>query len=397
MQKQKLYRNLPDTPGVYIMKDREKKILYIGKAANLKRRVSSYFTRPHDARIERMVQKIDSVGYRRTDSALEALILEAQLIKKHEPPFNIREKDGKSFLYIEITKEKFPRVRLVRGTAPEEGKRYGPFVSAGQAREAFRILRKIFPWNMHPEKEVGSQSRPCFDAQIGLCPGTCVGGVDRKEYAKTIRNLKFFLSGKKKTVLKNLEKDMVEAGKKLEFEKAEHIKRRLFALNHIQDIAFIRKPEEISGKKRIEGYDVSNMSGRDAVGVMVVFEGGAPFKSGYRKFGIKSVSGADDVAMMHEVLIRRFRHPEWKFPDLVLVDGGVAQVNTAKKIIRESGLEIPVVGIAKGPRRDKNEIVGKIPPGVEKETLVRVRDEAHRFAISFHRKRRSGTFIPKGI
>ena len=388
-----LYNRLPVTPGVYILKDSGNRILYIGKAGNLKRRVSSYFLKPHDSRIDLMVQKIRKFSYRRTDSALEALILESKLIKKHNPPFNIREKDDTSFLFFEITNDEFPCVKLVRGRTKPAGERFGPFVSAGQAREAGKILRRIFPWNTHSAKQIGKLSQKCFDAQIGLCPGTCVGEISQKEYMKNIRNIKLFLSGRKKQVIKNLEKEMKEKSKNLHFEDAEKIKKQIFALNHIQDTAFVTERGMRGGKeaeKRVEGYDISNISGTNAVGVMVVFEDGKMKKSEYRKFTIKTVKGSDDVAMLREVLSRRFKHKEWRYPDLVLVDGGVAQVNMARKETK-----IPVLGIAKGPTRKKNEFVGKIPSWIKEESLIQIRDEAHRYAIAFHRKRRSDTFIQK--
>ncbi len=421
------YKKLPDTPGVYIMKDTYGDILYVGKAGNLRRRVSSYFERPHDVRIERLVGKISTIDHRETDSALEALILEAELIKQWMPPFNVREKDDKSFLYVEISKEKFPRVLLVRGKDAERGRRYGPFTSASNARQALRILRKIFPWNTHDPEKIGKFLRPCFDYEVGLCPGTCVGAVTREEYTKNIDRLKLFLEGKKKSVIKSFENDMAAASKKLEFEKAEKLRRQCFALKHIRDTAFIADseiimPEERSGSfagragtgagtasapYRIEGYDISNISGTDAVGSMVVFEDGKPNTNEYRKFKIRSIFKPNDVGMLTEVLERRFhRHavnlrpkewsgtaPDaWTLPNLILIDGGIGQANAAKKVIMHAGLRIPILGIAKGSERKRNDIIGAIPKGVTKETLIRVRNEAHRFAIGYHkalRRRRS--------
>ena len=393
------YKKLPDTPGVYLMKDDEGRLLYVGKAANLRRRVSSYFERPHDVRIEALVARIETIDYRQTDTALEALILEAELIKSLRPPFNVREKDDKSFLYIEITRDKFPRVLLVRGKNLEHGVRFGPFTSASNAREATRILRRIFPWSTHDPERVGQFGRPCFDYEIGLCPGTCVGAISRGDYIKNIERLKLFLEGKKKRVLKALEREMGSASRKTEFEKAEKLRRQIFALRHIRDTALISDSEVLalparSGahdvSHRIEGYDISNISGTSAVGSMVVFENNQPNKNEYRKFRIKTISTPNDVGMLTEVLTRRFSRAidkgSWPLPDLVLVDGGVAQGNAARRVLRATGFgKIPLVAIAKGAERKRNDILGAIPQWTDKKTLIRVRDEAHRFAVKYHK------------
>ncbi|MDO8537142.1 MAG: GIY-YIG nuclease family protein, partial [bacterium] len=326
MNKRNFHKNLPDTPGVYLMKDAAGHVLYIGKAANLKRRVSSYFLRPHDARIERLVAGIEKIDYKTTDTALEALILEAELIKKLRPPFNIKEKDDKSFLYVEITQDKFPRILLVRGKdmSSTATPAYGPFTSASSIREALRILRKIFPWSMHQPEKLGKFARPCLEYEINLCPGTCIGAISRADYLKNIRNAELFFEGGKKKILRSLEKDMTMASKKLEFEKAGKLRRQIFALQHIRDVALISDDEErlaIGNTKsiRIEGYDISNISGTSAVGSMVVFAGGAPDKNEYRKFKIRIIAGSDlirrhplsvaggDVGMLKEILRRRFQ------------------------------------------------------------------------------------------
>ena len=427
------YKKLPDTPGVYLMKDAAGRVLYVGKAGNLRRRVSSYFERPHDVRIEALVAKIKKIDYEKMDTALEALIREAELIKTLTPPFNVREKDDKSFLYIEITKEKFPRVLLVRGKdGAGQGKRYGPFVSASNVREALKILRKIFPWSTHDPERIGKFSRPCFDCEIGLCPGTCVGAISREEYLKNIGRLQLFLEGRKKRLLRSLTKEMNAEGRKLEFEKAERLRRQIFALQHIRDTALIADSEvlapagrdtkkNVTGERgyRIEGYDVSDISGTSAVGSMVVFEDGEPNKNEYRKFKIRSIFKPNDVGMLTEILERRFKHfsggrvrvdrtsgaqkgsgnasaqSGWRLPDLILIDGGIAQANAARRVLLRTGLRIPIVGIVKGPERKRNDVIGAVPKGVQKATLIRVRDEAHRFAIGYHKALRRVAFLPQ--
>lgn len=393
---------LPDSPGVYFMKDAQGRLLYVGKAGSLKRRVSSYFLRPHDSRIQKMVSEIRAIDYEETDTALEALILESRLIKKHQPPFNVKEKDGKSFLYVEITKDKFPRVILVRGKdlALSGAEGFGPFTSASSIREALRIIRKIFPWSIHSAEKIGTYKRPCFDYEVGLCPGTCIGVVSRTEYLKNIRNIKLFFDGKKRQIMRELEKEMKQAAKNLEFENAEKLKRQIFALQHIRDVALISDSEinleagsyKLKAPYRIEGYDISNISGTSAVGSMVVFENGVPNKSEYRKFKIRTFDASNDAGMMREVLRRRF-HNSWPLPQVILIDGGAPQVNVAHKVLAEFSLQIPIVGIAKGPERKKNEFIGTIPAGVTPITLIRVRDEAHRFAISYHKQVRKRRFF----
>ncbi len=389
------------------MKNARGGVLYVGKAGNLRRRVSSYFTRALDARLQKLVSEIHDIETRKTDTAIEALILESELIKKLQPPFNVLEKDDKSFLYVEITKDKFPRVLLARGKdeSGKNAKRYGPFTSASSIREAMRILRKIFHWSIHTPEKLQSSSyklkttRPCFEYEIGLCPGTCVGAISSADYKKTISGLKLFFDGKKERLIKNLKKEMVLAGKKLEFERAEKIKRQIFALQHVQDVAlikddplFVSKPYTQNPIFRIEGYDISSISGDSAVGSMVVFTGGKPDKNEYRKFKIKNFSSRGDTGMMKEVLERRFKN-NWPLPSMILVDGGAGQVGAAKQALCEVGLKIPVIGIAKGPKRKRNDFIGFIPKWVEPKTLISVRDEAHRFAISYHKKLRGKKFL----
>jgi len=379
------YENLPETPGVYIMKNSAGKIIYIGKAVNLRRRVESYFKRTHDTRIEALVQEIKNIECKKTDSALEALILESKLIKLHEPKYNIKDKDGKSFLYVQITKEKFPRVLLVRGRELSKGFHFGPFISAGSIRMGLNILRKIFPWADHGN--VNLIRKPCFNYQIGLCPGTCTHAITKEEYAQNIKKLKIFFNGEKKKVIKILEKEMKIQGDSLEFEKAEKTKRQIFALQHIHDTAFAEKNEVItpgeSKQYRIEGYDVSNISGTSAVGGMVVFVDNKIAKDQYRLFKIKTIIGPNDTGMIYEVITRRFKN-NWPLPNLILIDGGLGQVNSAKKAMLDSGFTIPVIGIAKGKSRKNNRFVGKIPKFTNKETLIKVRDEAHRFSKNYH-------------
>ena len=401
VDQKKIYRNLPTTPGVYLMKNASGKVIYIGKAVNLRRRVSSYFLRSQEARIAMLVSEIRKIDHVSTDTAIEALILESQLIKKYSPFYNIKEKDDKSFLYVVVTKEEFPRVILVYGK--ELGgllarSTFGPFTSASSIREALRIIRRIFPYSIHPPEKVGKEKRPCFEYEIGLCPGTCIKAVGRKEYLKTIKNIELFFSGKKERILKSLEKEMGEAAKKTEFERAAKLRKQIFALKHIQDVALISenkiegKPFDTAHGKRVECYDISNISGTSAVGSMTVWQNGEIRKSEYRLFKIRTVTGSNDVGMMKEVVSRRLNNP-WPLPNLILVDGGVAQAAAAHEALVEKGLRISVAGIAKGPERKRNDFIGRLPDWIGKDDLIRLRDEAHRFAIGYHRRVRGKNLL----
>ena len=399
---------LPDVPGVYLMKNVRGDIIYVGKATSLKRRVSSYFTRPHDSRIQKMVGEIRSIDYIEKPTAIEALILEANLIKYYFPPYNVKDKDNKSFLYLVITKEDFPKPLLIRGTdlTEDASKKYkavfGPYTSPRSLRAALDLIRRAFPWSTC---EPG-QKRACFYHHLKLCPGVCIGAVDRTVYAKTIRDLIKFFDGKKDDILTSYKREMKAAAKEKRYEEAAELRNKIFFLEHIQDVAILKREDEDVDKiregeaavnvfGRIEGYDISNISGTSSVASMVVFEDGAPAKAEYRKFRIKTVVGSNDVASMKETLARRFRN-SWRKPDLLLIDGGWPQVNAAIQVVRHFELGIPVVGLAKGPDRKKDELICD-PNNLEicaicerhKNLLVAVRDEAHRFAITYHRKLRS--------
>lgn len=399
---------LPDSPGVYLMKNVKGDIIYVGKATSLKRRVSSYFQRPHDARISQMVREIRSIDYIEKPTAIEALILEANLIKYYFPPYNVKDKDNKSFLYLVITKEDFPRPLLIRGTelGDDSAKKYkavfGPYTSPRSLRAALDLIRKAIPWSTC----VSGQKRPCFYVHLKQCPGVCVGAVSKREYAKIIRALIQFFDGKKDALLKQYAKEMKAASKAQRFEEAGDLRNRIYFLEHIQDIAVLKREDDdvdriregeapVNMFGRIEGYDISNISGTSTVSSMVVFEDGAPNKAEYRKFKIRTVKGSNDVASMRETLVRRFRN-DWRKPDLILIDGGWPQVNAAKQVVQHFELGIPVVGLAKGPARDKDELICdennlEICALCErhKGILVAVRDEAHRFAITYHRKIRT--------
>ncbi|MCE9585022.1 GIY-YIG nuclease family protein [Candidatus Nomurabacteria bacterium] len=429
---------IPDKSGVYFFMG-GKKILYIGKATSLKDRVKSYFPsttlgagRLLDSRgplITDMVTKATNIKWQETDSVLEALILETNLIKKHQPYYNTKEKDDKSFNYVCITKEELPKVLIVRGRDLQKKKKnspafalgdigqgthgslnssvsfssvFGPFPNGGQLKEALKIIRRIFPF-----LDEKSKNHYEFYKQINLVP-------EKKDLLlKNIKNIKLFFEGKKKSILKNLEKEMNVYAKNHEFEKAGEIKRQIFALKHINDISLIKNlPEKnfpafalgdigqgthgslnssLFNSFRIEAYDIAHMSGKNMVGVMVVLENGEVNKNQYRKFLIKNYTSSNDTGALSEVLSRRLKHAEWQYPDLIVVDGGTAQRNVALKILKEFNLKIPVSAVVKDEKHKAKMILSA--DSKFKKAILLANSEAHRFAIKYHKIKRNKAFL----
>ncbi len=405
MERKDIYlKKIPDSPGIYIFRGSKREVLYIGKAGSLRERVKSYFSNrlisDRGERLVEAVEKAKSVETIKTDSVLDALLLEVNLIKKFNPKFNAREKDNKSFPFIVITDEDFPRVLQIRGRELEKGnlsfKRkyiFGPFPKGSSLKEAMRIIRKHFPFR---DKCMPGKGVECFEAQLGLCPGVCSGLFSKSEYRKRIRELKLFFEGKKYKILKDLDTDMKKFAKKEEFEKAEEVRKRIFALTHIRDANLIKRgfTEGLNENFRTEAYDIAHISGKDTVGVMVVVEDGEINKSEYRVFTIKNSVKGSDTDALKEVLSRRFNHPEWRFPNLIVVDGGTQQLNTAKKEINKYNINIPVVSVKKGLGHKAVSVLGdKSYIYTKEEEILLSNEESHRFAISKHRaKRQKGMF-----
>ncbi len=386
--------NIPDKPGVYFFLKGDN-ILYIGKATSLKDRTKSYFSNDlintRGPLIVDMVFKADSLKWQEVDSVLEALILEANLIKKHQPYYNTKEKDDKSFNYVCITNEDLPRVLIVRGKnliKESFSKVYGPFPNGQQLRIALELVRKIFPFLDEKSKIKGTYE---FYKQIKLAP------EQNEILLKNIKNIKFLFEGKKKSILKSLGKEMKLYANKKEFEKAGEIKRQIFALQHIKDVALLNldtKKYDLAPNFRIEAYDIAHMSGKDMVGVMVVLEDGIAVKSEYRKFKIRSQKNTNDTGALAEVLERRFGHTEWKLPDIIVLDGSTAQINVANKAIKEKSINTKVVAVTKDDRHKAKEIKGDsaLVKKYERQILL-ANNEAHRFAITYHKKVRSKSFL----
>lgn len=398
---------LPDGPGVYLFK-KVRKILYIGKAASLRDRVRSYFSSDlvngRGQAIVAMVADATSVSYKKTDSVLEALILEANLIKRHQPPYNTASKDNKSFNYVVITREDYPRVLIVRGRElfqkfgfrkPEYRTKhvFGPFPHGGQLQEALKIVRRIFPFRdskcIPCPNQKAKPCRPCFNRQIGLCPGVCTGEVSKKEYARTIRYIKDLFSGKFGGLKQRLAREMKAAAKRENFEIAEKLRRTVSALEHIRDVSLIKNEKLVSagGGTRIEGYDIAHTAGAETVGVMTVVDNGEPYKTAYRKFTVRTVTN-DDIGALKEVLSRRLNHPEWPLPRVLVVDGGKSQMRVAQRVLNDAGLMISVVGVVKDEFHHPERLIGdeRMIQAHERDILL-ANSEAHRFATGWHGKR----------
>ncbi len=385
---------LPDAPGVYFFFGPKKEILYIGKATSLRDRVKSYFSRDlmntRGPRLVQMLERAQDIKFIQTQSVLEALILEANQIKKHQPYFNSREKDDKSYNYVTVTDEDFPQIFITRGNGT-----YGPFPNSSELREALKIIRRIFPYRDNK----CTMKKPCFNSQIGLCPGVCAGLMNKREYKKRIKYIKLFFEAKKNLLIKDLEKEMKSSAKEERFEQAEQLKRTIYSLEHIQDIALIRRDIERDNNEsayRIEAFDIAHLSGKDTVGVMTVVIDGELAKDQYRKFKIigqnKKVS-IDDTANLREIIRRRLGHAEWSLPNLIVIDGSTAQINAARSILKDRGFLIEIVSVVKDERHKAKDILG-LKGTVEKwgKSILLANTEAHRFAITYHRKLRSKGF-----
>jgi excinuclease ABC subunit C len=400
MSSQSKYSHLPDAPGVYFFKDKRGDILYIGRATSLKDRVKSYYSDKlilsRGQLLVEMLEKADKIDFEQTDSVLEAIILESNLIKKYRPYFNTKEKDDKSYSYIVITKEDFPRVFTVRGKDMttldfETREVFGPYPHGSLLREALKIIRKIFPFR---DEKANMSHYEKFYRAIGLSPD-----LNKDEYEKTIKNLTLFFNGKKKELIKNLEAEMEGYANLQQFEKANEVKKTLYALSHIRDVALIKKDiEEIHTKQgpyRIESYDIAHLSGKNTVGVMTVTEGVNTSPDQYRRFKI-SKDANNDVAGIKEILKRRFNHPEWRMPDLIVVDGGIAQRNVTIEVLKELNINVPVVSVVKDDSHKPSYFLGDEDLiKNHKEMILRANSESHRFAITYHKKLRGKTFLAK--
>ncbi len=397
-------KQIPDSPGVYFFLGPRKEILYIGKATTLSSRVRSYFASDIEEKrsplIRDLLDAAKTIEWTVTDSVLEALILEANLIRTHKPKHNSRAKDDKSFNHLLITNEEYPRVLVVRGkdiaqkyTAEQIRSVFGPFTSGGLLREALKIVRKIFKF-YDTEKPVGTshskmeKGKIDFNRQIGIYPKD----EDKATYQKTISQIELLFQGKKKKLLTELEREMKQLAKAERFEEANIVKMKIFALTHIQDVALI-KARDLSHRDdrsvRFEAYDVAHISGKAMVGVMTVVERGEMQKDSYRKFKLKTVDSSNDPAALAEILERRLAHDEWPLPACIVVDGGLIQKRRAETVLRSHEVHIPVVAVVKDEYHRPKKILGpdSLVALYERDILL-ANAEAHRFSVGYHRNLR---------
>jgi len=402
-------KTLPNAPGVYFHKNADDEVIYVGKAAVLKNRVRQYFHKTQkDPKTMALVREIADTDWITVDTEMDALFLESEMIKRYMPKWNILLRDDKTVSYVRIDmKSEVPHVSFTRTPQDDKATYIGPFYGKLAVEKALRILRKVFPYYDKPY-----DSKKTLNTDLGLTPGIEIGKTTPQEYKKNLRKLALYLEGGRHKLISELEKQMQQAAKAENFEEAAEVRKQLFGLKELQkkivfsdkeflDISSdqalvdlqmaLRLPEP---PRRIEGYDISHQSGTNVVGSMVVFTNGASDRAEYRKFKLRQQRN-DDTKNLREVVERRLKHSEWPFPNLVILDGGIGQVNAVKDLLVEHN--IAVIGRDKSGNHTRNAEVRIIipqtdgyrtillPPGSHIAKLIaRIDDEAHRFAITYH-------------
>lgn len=423
-------KDLPKTPGVYFHKDSSGEVIYIGKAAVLKNRVKQYFqkSRNRDPKTEALVSEIADTEWIEVDTEVDALFLEAEMVRRYMPRYNILLRDDKSLLYVRIDiKSKHPTVTFTRRPLDDKAEYFGPYIQGYAVRKALRLLRRIFPYAV--TREQATMGSKLYE-QIGLDPGINSGRTTLEEYRANLKNLMSYLRGNRSALMREVEREMKQAADNQDFEKATALRNKLYELKSLKkqvifsdrEFMDISKDKGLAGlatllgidiPKRIEGYDISHMSGRDVVASQVVFTNGIPDKKQYRKYKIHTQQN-NDFASMHNVISRRLKPgnvKKWGLPDLFLIDGGKGQLKSAIKAREEAGSKRPIIGLAK---REEEIVISKKDPNtllnvkiatelqfVINETedfylvrmplnndivklLQRIRDESHRFAVTYH-------------
>jgi len=387
----KKIKSLPSSPGVYLMKNNRGRVIYVGKAAIIRKRVSSYFSKSHsNIKNSALLNQIHEVESIPTISEHEAFLLESRLIKQLKPRYNIDLKDDKSFPFLKITKQDYPRIFIGRKKPNEKVEYLGPYTNSGLLRLALKSLRKAFPFcscHKFPKRE-------CLNFFLGLCPAPCANRISKKDYKKNISDFKHFLKRGSLSLIKVLKQRMQSLSESKKFEQAIKLREKIKALgllheqskpNVWRNLGLDRQP------RRIEAFDISNLFGDQAVGSMVTFVDGRPLKNDYRRFKIKIAKGIDDYKMLSEILGRRYRWVSKNLaqPDLIIIDGGRGHLNTAWQQLKQLSLSIPIIAIAKEQELIytvmKNRAINLNKHDAALQLIQRARDEAHRFAINYHK------------
>lgn len=419
-------KGFPQTPGVYLMKDAAGRVIYVGKAKNLRSRAGSYFLKAalDDQRTAYWVGEIADIDFLDCESEVDALLMESRLIKDIQPKFNKDLKDDKSFPYLMITtREEFPRVELTREPRAKGVKLYGPFASAGALRGAIQVLQRIFKFrtctlDISESDERWKWFRPCLLASIQQCSAPCNFRISKEDYRRDIRRLQTFLEGGKKRLLSEMREEMAACSRSLEFERAAVLRDEIQMLERLEErgeldtheqpeVFYIDPKKGLTGLRKvldlkstprvIEGVDIAHLGGGETVASLVQFIDGLPFKPGYRRFRITGVDGIDDFRSIYEVVSRRFRRLSddvETFPDILLIDGGKGQLNAAMAAFRDQQIDPPTV-ISLAKREEEIYRPGQSEPIVLSRgayalrLLQYVRDESHRFAQHYHHILRS--------
>ena len=414
-------RRFPQKPGVYLMKDAAGRVIYVGKATNLRSRAASYFQKQakEELRTATWVHEIHDVDFIESESEVDALLTEARLIKDVQPKHNKELKDDKTFPYLMITnREDFPRIEVTREPQQSGVKLYGPFANAGALRGAVQVLQRVFKFrtcglDIEENDERWKWFRPCLLANINQCTAPCNLRISKEDYRRDVKRLRLFLDGKRSRLLKQMKNEMAQASKALEFERAARLRDEIHMLetlderggldSHAQPEVFYIDPKKgLTGLRKvlcldkaprtIEGVDIAHLGGGETVASLVQFIDGLPFKPGYRRYRIRDVAGIDDFASIHEVVARRFQrlHDESEvFPDLLLIDGGKGQLSSAMAAFRALDIEPPcVISLAKREEEiflpEQSEPLRLSRHAYALRLLQYVRDEAHRFAQHYH-------------
>ena len=411
-------KTLPSSPGVYFHKNREGEVIYVGKAAVLKNRVRQYFQNTEkDPKTEALVAEIHDTDWLIVDTEMDALFLESEMIKRYMPKWNILLRDDKTVSYVRINMDQpVPDVSITRYPLDDKATYIGPFYAKTTIIKALRVLRKIFPYYDKPYN-----GKKTLDTDLGLTPGIEIGKTTEKAYKTELRRLIRYLNGDRDNLLKEIERDMHRHASLGEFEMAAKLRDEYFGLKGLKrkiifsdkefldlssDQALLQLQKLLnleSVPRRIEGYDISHISGSDTVASMVVFKNGVASRADYRKFKIRS-SKNDDTASMREVVTRRLKHQEWEYPDLIILDGSDLQLRAVLPLLIEA--KIPAIGRNKSGDHTRNADVNLIIPHINQgilsfssqvfsneshlaKLIARIDEEAHRFAITFHRQLRN--------